>query len=304
MTLTTPDLPPGATLPTSLPAPTDLPPAATQKVRLEPAKGWQPIRLAELWRYRELTWFLALRDIKVRYKQTLLGAAWAVIQPVMNTLVFTLFFNQLAGVQADSGIPYPVFAFCAMLPWQLFETSMTQAGNSLVGSQNLITKVYFPRLTIPISSIVSALPDFLIGMVLLAILMAWYHIAPGWGIVLLPAFVLLGLVAALAVGLWLSALNVQYRDIRYAIPFLARLWFFATPIVYPASKVGEKLGPVWEAVYAINPMVGVIEGFRWALLGDRPPGAMTLVSAGATAVLLVGGLFYFRRMEQSFADVV
>jgi lipopolysaccharide transport system permease protein len=284
-------------------------PAATapNRVLLTPPSGWPTIGLAELWRYRELTWFLAWRDIKVRYKQTLLGFAWAIIQPVMNTLVFTIFFNKLAGIGKDEKLPYAVLTLCAILPWQLFENSITQAGNSLVGSQNLITKVYFPRLSIPISSILSGLPDFLIGLALLAGLMAWYHIRPGPALLALPLFIGLALALSLAVGLWLSAMNVQYRDVRYAIPFLARLWFFATPIVYPASIVG-KWGPTWQALYGLNPMAGVVEGFRWSLLGPEGaahrPGPLILVSAGMTLVLLLGGLVYFRRMEQTFADVV
>jgi len=275
------------------------------KVILSPPSGWRSVGLRELWRYRELTWFLALRDIKGRYKQTVLGVAWAVIQPVMNTLVFTLFFHKLAGVSAAGNIPYPVATFCALLPWQLFESSLTQAGNSLVGNQNLITKVFFPRLAIPISSILSAIPDFVIGLILLAGLMAWYGVAPGWGMVALPLFVLLALGVALGVGLWLSALNVKYRDVRYAIPFLTRLWFFATPVIYPASTVGEKLGPKWQTIYGLNPMVGVVEGFRWALLGKgESPGPMVWVSVATTLLVLFGGLLYFRRLEQEFADIV
>lgn len=284
---------------------------ALSKARLQPRKGWQPIDLRELLRYRELTWFMAIRDIKVRYKQTAFGAAWAIIQPLFSTLLFTLFFNKLAGVKLSGVAPYAVSAFCAMLPWQLFETSLTSAGNSLVGSQNLITKVYFPRLTVPIASILSGVLDFAIAFVLLLGMMAWYHVRPSIAILTLPFFILLCLLVALAAGLWLSALNVQYRDVRYALPFLARLWFFATPIVYSAESIQVKLGPVWGprvyAMYGVNPMVGVVEGFRWATLGgDQAPPSIPLlaVSTAATIILLIGGLFYFRRMELTFADVV
>jgi lipopolysaccharide transport system permease protein len=286
------------------------------RVRLEAPRGWQAIDFKELWRYRELTWFLALRDIKVRYKQTVLGAAWAIIQPVMNSLVFTLFFNKLAGVGGKDPL-YFVETFCATLPWQLFENSLTQSSNSLVGSQNLITKVYFPRLTIPISSILAGVLDFGIGFVLLLVILAGYRIGGfagsekltiGWPVLVFPLFVLMALLLSLGMGLWLSALNVQYRDVRYAIPFLLRLWFFATPVAYPIDTVAHKLSPAWQFVYGLNPMVGVIEGFRWSMLGQAAagdaPGIMFAASSAATILLLIGGLFYFRKMEAIFADVV
>lgn len=275
------------------------------RIKLLPPKGWQALDLAALWRYRELVGFLALRDIKVRYKQTVLGVLWAVIQPVLSTFLFTLVFNKLAGLQAPAGVPYELWVFAAMIPWQLFASAMTNAGNSLVGSQNLITKVYFPRLSIPISTILAALVDFAIAFALLVVLMLCYGRLPGPAVLALPVLVAVAVAAALAAGLWLSALNVQYRDVRYVIPFLGQLWFFATPVLYGADKVGEKFGPTAEAAYALNPMVGVCEGFRWALLGTPPPSlAVTAISTAATLVLLVGGLFYFRRMEQTFADVV
>lgn len=281
------------------------PSAALQKVRIVPPKGWQALDLKELWKYRELTWFLALRDIKVRYKQTALGVAWAVIQPLLQTFIFTLFFHRVAGIQGPGGVPYEIWVFCAMIPWQLFETSLTNAGNSLVGSQNLISKVYFPRLSIPISTIIAAVVDFLIAFGLLIIVMAVYGRVPGLAVLLLPVFVLLAVTAALAVGLWLSALNVQYRDVRYVIPFLARIWFFATPILFPVSKVTEHFGKTGEVLFGLNPMAGVIEGFRWALLGTPAPSMLLLaVSTAATFVLLIGGLYYFKRMEQTFADIV
>jgi len=283
------------------------------RVRLEPRKGWQAIDFTELWRYRELIGFLALRDIKVRYKQTALGAAWAIIQPVMNSVVFTLFFNKLAGVGGKDPL-YFVETFCATLPWQLFENSLTQSGNSLVSSQNLITKVYFPRLTIPISSILSGVLDFAIGLGLLLLILIGYRLAghpevtPGWPVLVFPLFVLMALVLSLGMGLWLSALNVRYRDVRYTIPFLLRLWFFATPVAYPIATVTAKLSPPMKFLYGLNPMVGIVEGFRWSMLGGDPkvaaPGIMLAASALATVLLLVSGLYYFRRMEQTFADIV
>jgi lipopolysaccharide transport system permease protein len=256
--------------------------------------------LRELWEYRELLYFLTWRDIKVRYKQTVLGAAWAVIQPLFMMLVFSLFFGKLAGVPSD-GISYPVFTFCGLLPWQLFAYSLTQASNSLVGSQNLISKVYFPRLVVPISAVLGGLVDFAIALVLLFAMLFFYGIVPGWQILALPGLVLLAVMAALAVGLWLSALNVQYRDVRYTITFLVQFWLFATPVAYPSSIVPEK----WRVLYALNPMVGVVDGFRWALLGKpESPVVALLISVIVVLILLVGGLYYFRRLEQQFADIV
>jgi lipopolysaccharide transport system permease protein len=236
----------------------------------------------------------------VRYKQTALGAAWAVIQPLFMMLVFSLFFGRLAGVPSD-GVPYPVFTFCALLPWQLFAHALTESSNSLVGNQNLITKVYFPRLVVPMSAVLGGLVDFAIAFVILLGMLAFYGLVPGWQILALPAFVLLAVMTALAVGLWLSALNVQYRDVRYTINFLVQFWLFATPVAYPSSIIPAQ----WRVVYGLNPMVGVVEGFRWSLLGKpESPSTVVLVSTIVVATLLVGGLFYFRRMEQQFADVV
>lgn len=267
---------------------------------ITPSNRWIPLNLSELWEYRELLYFLVWRDIKVRYKQTALGAAWAVVQPLFMMLVFSLFFGFLARVPSD-GIPYPVFAFCALLPWQLFANALTEASNSLVGNQNLITKVYFARLVIPIAAVLSGVVDFLIAFFILIGMMLYYRIVPGWPILTLPAFILLAILTALAVGLWLSALNVQYRDVRYTMNFLVQFWLFATPVAYPSSLVPER----WRVLYGINPMAGVVEGFRWALLGkSAPPSAMLLVSVAVVLTLLVGGLFYFRRMEQEFADVI
>lgn len=268
--------------------------------RIDPPSAWPAIGLRELWEYRELLYFLIWRDIKVRYKQTVLGAAWAVIQPLFMMLVFSLFFGKLAGVPSD-GIPYPVFTFCGLLPWQLFAYSVTQASNSVVGSQNLITKVYFPRLVVPISAVLGGVVDFAIAFVLLLAMMVYYGIVPAWQIVALPGLVLLAVLAALGVGLWLSALNVQYRDVRYTISFLVQFWLFATPVAYPSSIVPEK----WRVLYALNPMVGVVDGFRWALLGKpESPVMPLLISVTVVFLLLIGGLYYFRRMEQEFADIV
>jgi lipopolysaccharide transport system permease protein len=283
-----------------------IPAPAEEVTLLRPRRGWQPMRLAELWRFRELLWFLAMRDIKVRYKQTVLGVGWAVLQPLFTMIVFSIFFGKLGKIPSD-GVPYPLFSLCALLPWQLFAYALTQASNSVVSEQNLITKVYFPRLIIPLASVLSGLVDFVIAFVLLLGMMAYYEmsgyaiVAPGWRIFAVPPLVLLALAAAMAVGLWLSALNVQYRDFRYTIPFLTQLWLFVTPVAYPSSIVPEQ----WRLLYGLNPMAGVVEGFRWALLGKaEPPGPMLWVSVASVAMLLVGGLFYFRRMERSFADVV
>lgn len=270
------------------------------EIVVRPLSGWQPIRLRELWRFRELVWILAARDIKVRYKQTALGAAWAIIQPVATMLVFSVFFGRLAKVPSD-GFPYPVFVYCALLPWQLFSNSIVFAGNSLIGSQHLITKVYFPRLVIPVSSMICGLLDFAIAFVVLIALMVYYGIVPSVAVLTLPFFILLAFASALAVGLWLSALNVEYRDVRYVIPFLVQFWMFATPIAYSSTLIP----PRWRWLYGLNPMTGVVEGFRWCLLGTSyRPAAMLAVSTATVAVLLIGGLYYFRRMERTFADIV
>lgn len=267
---------------------------------ITPPNRWIPLQLSELWEYRELLYFLVWRDIKVRYKQTALGAAWAVLQPLFMMLVFSLFFGRLAKLPSD-GIPYPVFTFCALIPWQLFANALTESSNSLIGNQNLITKVYFARLVIPIAAVLSGLVDFLIAFVLLIGMMLFYGIVPGLPILALPGFILLAVLTALAVGLWLSALNVQYRDVRYTMNFLVQFWLFATPVAYPSSIVPEN----WRALYGLNPMAGVVEGFRWALLGkSSPPSTMLFVSVVVVFVMLTGGLYYFRRMEQEFADVV
>ena len=257
-------------------------------------------QLRELWQSRELLYFLAWRDFKVRYKQTLLGAAWAVIQPLFTMVVFSIFFGYLGKMPSD-GIPYPVFTYCALLPWSLFAHALNESSNSLVNNQNLITKVYFPRLIIPMAPLFVGLVDFGIAWIVLIGMMLFYGIVPGLAALATPLFVLLALLTALAIGMWLSALNVQYRDVRYTIPFLTQLWLFATPVAYPSSLLPEP----WRSLYGLNPMAGVVEGFRWALLGrTSAPGPLIAVSSVAVLVLLIGGLWYFTRMEETFADIV
>jgi homopolymeric O-antigen transport system permease protein len=267
-------------------------------VRRRPRSGWVAVDFGELWRYRELLVFFAARDITIRYKQTVLGSAWAILQPALTMVVFSVFFGRLAGIPSGD-VPYPIFAFCALLPWQLFAYALVHSSNSLVENAQTIKKVYFPRLIAPLASVITGLVDFAIASVLLVILMVYYRIVPGWAVVTLPFFTLLAVTAALAVGLWLSALNVVYRDVRYAIPFLAQLWLFVTPVAYSSSLVPAR----WQPVYGINPMAGVVDGFRWALLGGAPPAPTLIASVAATALLLTSGMFYFRRMERSFADV-
>jgi lipopolysaccharide transport system permease protein len=266
---------------------------------IEPLRGWTAIRPKELWEYRELLYFLVWRDVKVRYKQAALGAAWAILQPVLTMLVFSLFFGRLAKIPSD-GIPYPLFSFAALLPWNFFAVSLAQSSNSVVGSSNLITKVYFPRLAIPLASVLAGLVDLAIAGGVFICLMAYYHRMPTAHIVWLPFFIILELLAAVGVGFWLSALNVKYRDVRYLVPFLVQFWMFASPIVYSSSLVPAR----WRTLYALNPMVGVVDGFRWSFLGTAAPGPVIAVSALATLALFVGGAFYFRKMEAQFADVV
>jgi lipopolysaccharide transport system permease protein len=269
-------------------------------IEISPAPRWPELRLRDLWAYRELVYFLVWRDLKVRYKQTVLGVAWAVLQPLVTVIIFTFIFSRLAGLPSE-GVPYPVFALAALLPWQLFSAAVSGSSNSLVGSASLVTKVYFPRLIIPIAAVTSTLADFAISTVLLAGLMIWYGILPGVGVVLLPLFVLQALVLALGIGLWTSALNVQYRDVQYALPFLLQVLLFVSPVAYSTALVPE--GP-WRIVYGLNPLVSVIQGFRWALLGAAPPGPLVWPSVLVTAALFVGGLLFFKRMEDSFADVI
>jgi lipopolysaccharide transport system permease protein len=269
-------------------------------IHIRPSTRWVPLDLKAVWEYRELLLFLTWRDVKVRYKQTAFGAAWALIQPFMMMVVFTIFLGHLAGLSSE-GKPYPLFVFAALVPWTFFAQSLASTANSLVGGGNLVSKVYFPRVVLPIASAGAFLVDLLLALGLLGAMMIWYGVAPGWGIVLLPVFILLALMTALAVGLWLAALNVRYRDVRYALPFLVQLWLFATPVAYAASLVPDR----WRFLYALNPMAGVVEGFRWALVGtDSRPGAMLIVSAAATLVTLVTGLAYFRKVERTFADLI
>ena len=274
--------------------------AALRTIRILPSKGWVPLRLDELWDYRELLYFLTWRDIKVRYKQTVLGAAWAIIQPLFTMLVFALFFGRLAKIPSD-GIPYPIFAYAALVPWTFFANGVSQASNSLVDNPNLIKKVYFPRLAMPIATVLSGIVDFVLAFIVLLGMMFYYGTAPTVNVLWLPFLLLLALVTSLGVALWLSAMNVQFRDVRYTIPFLTQFWLFATPIAYPSSLLEEP----WRSLYAINPMVGVVEGFRWALLGvDTAPGPIIIVSSLTALALLLSGAFYFRRIERTFADVM
>jgi lipopolysaccharide transport system permease protein len=269
-------------------------------VSIGPSRGRVSLELGDLWRYRELLYFLVWRDVKVRYKQTVLGAGWAILQPLAAMIVFSLFFGRLAGIPSD-GVPYPVFSFAALVPWTFFAQGLTQSANSLVANQDLITKVYFPRLAIPIATVLAGVVDFAIAFLVLLGLMLFYGIVPSMRVFWLAPLLLLAFVTALGVGLWLSALNVRYRDVRYVVPFLAQLWLFATPIVYPSSLLAQP----WRTLYGINPMAGVVEGFRWALLGtDTAPGPILAASAAAAFALLVSGALYFRRMEKTFADLV
>lgn len=269
-------------------------------IRIEPSKGWVSLRLKELWAYRELLYFLIWRDIKVRYKQTVLGIAWAIIQPFITMIVFSLFFGRLARIPSD-GIPYPIFSFAALVPWTFFAHGLSESSNSLVNSSNLIKKVYFPRLAIPISTVSSGLVEFGLAFLMLIGMMLYYGFVPTINVFWIPLLLLLTLVTSLGASLWLSAMNVQFRDVRYIIPFLTQFWLFSTPIAYPSSLLSEP----WRTLYGINPMVSVVEGFRWALLGtNTAPGPMVIVSSLTAFVLLLSGALYFRRMEKTFADIL
>jgi lipopolysaccharide transport system permease protein len=267
---------------------------------IEPSGPWPVPHLGELWEYRDLAYFLVWREIKVRYKQTALGIAWAVIQPFFTMVVFSIFFGRLAKIPSD-GLPYPLFAYCALLPWQLFAFALTESSNSVVANQRLITKVYFPRLIIPLTSVCIGLADFAVAFGMLVVLMLYYGVAPSAAIWTIPLWTALAVMTAFGAGLWLSAMNVRYRDVRYTLPFLTQLWMFASPVAYSSSIVPE----AWRPLYALNPMVGVVEGFRWALLGKGgAPSIMVPISIVAVLIVLVSGLFYFRRMERTFADVI
>jgi len=269
-------------------------------VVIQPSSGVARLNVRELWAYRELLYFMIWRDMKVRYKQAALGAAWAVIQPVLTMVVFTVVFGRLGKIPSD-GVPYPVFTLAALLPWQLFSNAITESGNSLVASQNLITKIYFPRLIVPVAGVLGRLVDFGIALAVLAAMMWFYGVAPTPAVLTVPLFLLLAVLTSLAVGLWLSSLNVKYRDVRHAIPFLTQFWLFATPVAYPASLIPAR----WRPLVGLNPMAGVVEGFRWALLGtSSAPGATILVSILVVVLLLASGLKYFRSTEGTFADIV
>lgn len=271
----------------------------TRMVVIRPRRGMGTLDLGDLWVYRELIVFMTWRDVIVRYKQTFLGVAWAILRPFLSMVVFTIFFGNLAQVPSD-GIPYPIFSYTALLPWELFSRALSDASRSLVQNSNMVTKIYFPRMILPLASIFAGVVDFLIAFVVLIGMMLYYHITPTSNIIYLPLFILLALVTSLGTGLWLSAANVIYRDVNYVLPFLTQMWMFITPIVYSASMVPEK----WQVIYSLNPMAGVVNGFRWALLGTEPPAPTMWISVGVAVILLISGLFYFKKTEQQFADLV
>lgn len=274
--------------------------ASSNTVLIRPSKGWLNLNLRAVWEYRELLYFLAWRDIKVRYKQTIIGAAWAICQPLLTMMIFAVIFGRLAKIPSDN-IPYPIFAFAGLLPWTYFSQSISRSGASLVADANLIKKIYFPRLVIPASVVISPLVDFVLSFLILLVMMVWYHVKLHWMIATIPLFVGLVMCAALGASLWLSALNVRYRDVGHAIPFLVQFWMYASPIVYPSSLVPER----WRVLFSLNPMVAVVEGFRWGLLGKQNPDINSILTGIATSmILLVSGLMVFRRMERSFADIV
>ena len=268
-------------------------------VSIAPTGSWVGLNLRELWRYRELLYFLAWRDVKVRYKQTALGAAWAILQPLLMMVIFTLLFGRVAGMPSD-GIPYPLFAYGGLLAWTFFATAITSSGNSLVGSANLITKIYFPRMIIPAAAVCAAAIDFFLAFIVLVPLMIYYQVTITWHLLALPVLVVLLMVLALGVGMWMSALNVKYRDVRFALPFLTQIWMFLSPVIYPLSRLPPKI----KMVLMLNPVTGVVEGFRSALFGLPFNGPALLISAALALVVLVYAAFWFRRMEKQFADVV
>jgi lipopolysaccharide transport system permease protein len=276
-----------------------VPDSIHEPIIIEARKGWWHFNWRDLWDYRELLFFLVWRDIKVRYKQTLLGASWALIQPTLQLVVFTIIFGRLAGVNTN-GIPYPLFNLAGLLPWQFFANTVSQAANSLVGSASIVRKVYFPRLAIPTASVLAGTVDFGLSFLILLALMFWYQWAPTPAVFLLPLFMLLGMITALGVGFWLSAINARYRDVRHATPFLIQLWLFATPVVYPSNLIEGH----WQIVYALNPMVSVVEGFRWALLGTQPPSLLMFISVTTAVALFSSGLLYFQTVERKFADII
>jgi lipopolysaccharide transport system permease protein len=269
-------------------------------IRIQPSKGWVSLKLRGLWEYRELVFFLVWRDIKVRYKQTIMGASWAILQPFLSMVIFSLFFGRLAKVPSD-GLPYPIFSYAALVPWTFFSNALVQSSNSLVLNANAIKKIYFPRLALPLASALSGVVDFVLAFSVLLAMMFFYGLVPTINVLWLPLFLLLAFITSLGTGFWLSAMNVQFRDVRYTIPFLTQAWLFATPVAYPSSLLSEP----WRTLYGLNPMAGVVEGFRWALLGiNASPGPIIIVSSLVGVGLLISGAFYFRRMERTFADVV
>ena len=274
-------------------------------IYIKPSTGFTALNLRDLWLYRELVLFMIWRDIKVRYKQTILGATWAIIQPVMTMIVFNFLFVTVAKVPTD-GIPYPIFSFTALLPWGLFVTALNQASRSLTSNHNMITKIYFPRLILPVASVLAGLVDFAIAFVILIGLMIYYKVTPAWNVLwALPLFLLLAIVTALGVALWLSAINVKYRDVNYALPFITQFWLFVTPVAYSSTVISEKLSEKWLLIYSLNPMAGVVNGFRWALLGaGNGPDMALWLSVGISLLILISGLFYFRNMEKTFADTI
>jgi homopolymeric O-antigen transport system permease protein len=269
-------------------------------IRIQPTRGWTSLKLREVWDHRELTSIFIWRDIKVRYRQTVIGALWAIIQPFLTMVIFSIFFGRLAGIPSDD-VPYPIFSFAALVPWTFFANSINQASNSLVNNAEMIKKIYFPRLTMPIASVLGGLVDFILAFIILLLMMLYYGFVPTINILWFPFFVLLALLTALGVSLWLAAMNVQFRDVRYMVPFIMQAWLFATPVAYPSSLLSEP----WHTIYGLNPMVGVVEGFRWALLGTGTgPGPMIFVSFFVALALLISGVYYFRRVEKIFADVI
>lgn len=270
------------------------------RIVIRPSAGWLSVDFKEIWAYRELLWILAWRDVSVRYKQSIVGIGWAVIQPVLTMIIFTIIFGKFAKLPSD-GIPYPVFSYCALLPWNYFARCLGDSSDSLVGSSHLITKVYFPRLILPISKVFAGLIDLAVAFVILLGMMAYYRIAPTEGLLLLPVFILVAMLAALGAGLWFTALNVLYRDVKFVVPFVVQFWMYASPVAYSTSLVPDK----WKWIYGLNPIVGVIEGFRWALLGKTAPViSMFLLPVVIVFVMLFGGLYFFRRMERKFADII
>ncbi len=271
-------------------------------IYIKPSKGFAALNLRDRWMYRELIYFMIWREVKVRYKQTMLGAAWAIIQPVVTMIVFTFLFGRIAKLPTDGNIPYPIFSYTALLPWNLFVNALNQASRSLTSNQNMVSKIYFPRLVLPLASILSGLVDFVIAFVILIGLMIYYRVTPSVNVIwALPAFLLLAIITALGVALWLAAINVQYRDVNYALPFMTQFWLFATPVAYSSLLISPK----WRLVYSLNPMAGVVNGFRWALLGvGTGPDAGLWISVAIAVLILIGGLFYFRNMEKTFADTI